>query len=156
VTWHPFKEILRDGVRHLIFSPTIYSKKSLTWYLTIRGPSSKGTVNQYFKEIFKEVITNDPGLKIFKVYYCMGTGDVFYLGSIESGNIRFRQKIISQIQHEMDTEIDKDQKTIDLKNKTFNALKTMFKHSTASEPDRIKVQKSTKPHAKSMNPTNKN
>jgi hypothetical protein len=37
---------------------------------------------------------NDPGLKIFKVYYCMGTGDVFYLGSIESGIIRFWQKMI--------------------------------------------------------------
>jgi len=49
----------------------------------------KGTVNPYFKEIFKSVITNDPGLNIFKVYYCMGTGDVFYLGSTETGNIRF-------------------------------------------------------------------
>jgi hypothetical protein len=63
----------------------------------------QGTVNQYFKEIFKEVITNDPGLNIFKVYYCMGTGDVYYLGSIESGNIRYWQALKSKLQHEMDT-----------------------------------------------------
>jgi hypothetical protein len=41
----------------------------------------KGKVNKEWIDIFKDVIINDPGLKIFKTYYCVGTGDVFYLGT---------------------------------------------------------------------------
>jgi hypothetical protein len=81
-----------------------------------------GKVNRYYKEIFKDVVSNDPGLKFFKVYRCMGTGDQYYFGNMESDNIRSWQRRISNLQHIMDLEIDKDQTTIDLKNMADNQL----------------------------------
>jgi hypothetical protein len=76
-----------------------------------------GKVNRYYQEIFKDVVSNDPGLKFFKVYCCMGTGDQYYFGNLESDNIRSCQRRISNLQHIMDLEIDQDQTTIDLKNR---------------------------------------
>jgi hypothetical protein len=99
----------------------------------------EGTVNKFFKEIFKDVITNDPGLNVFKVYYCMGTGDVFYLGSSASNNIRFWHTQMSKIQHKIDTEINEHPQSIELKDKTVKGLKEMSENHSESESDRIEI-----------------
>lgn len=98
-----------------------------------------GTVNPEYKQLFQDVITNDPGLKTFKTYYNLGTGDVFYLGSIESGNMRFWDKQISNLQQKMDQEINTDQIVIKLKGKTKSALLNMYNKSSESENNRIKL-----------------
>ena len=94
-----------------------------------------------FQNIFKDFITNDPGLKIFKVYYCLGTGDYYYLGHMEVGNIRFWQGQISKSQWKMDREINNDHRTTELKEEVDHKLKLFFHHRTDSEPNRIRFHK---------------
>ena len=97
----------------------------------------RGKVDPVFKELFKDTIVNDPGLKIFKTYYCAGTGDVFYLGAMEVGNIRDWQYLKSKRQKSMDLSINEKDKVKELKQQVQTALERMFEHPTASESNRI-------------------
>ena len=97
----------------------------------------RGKVDPVFKELFKDTIVNDPGLKIFKTYYCAGTGDVFYLCAMEVGNIRDWQYLKSKRQKSMDLSINEKDKVKELKQQVQTALERMFEHPTASDSNRI-------------------
>ena len=105
--------------------------------LTLFVSRHSGKVDPTFKDLFKDTIVNDPGLKIYKTYYCAGTGDVYYFGSMEVGTIRFWQRQISKNQSLMDLEIDALPDVIRLKEISDAALANMFADISESEADRI-------------------
>lgn len=96
----------------------------------------KGKVNEEWRDIFKDVITNDPGLKIFKTYYCVGTGDVFYLGTLQIENIRFWEREKSKNQTTMDNKINERDDTNALKDACSTALVTAMNECQENETTR--------------------
>jgi hypothetical protein len=98
----------------------------------------KGKVDATFKSIFQDVITNDPGLKCFKTYYCVGTGDVFYLGMQQSENMRFWHRKKSKLQSEIDLLINEDANVKELVKAAKMKLKDLAKKTRLEKVAKLK------------------
>jgi len=59
-----------------------------------------------WKAIFKDVLCNDPGLKFFKVYFNVGTGDYYIIKPSISNDLRYIDRQISKLQYRLDWKLN--------------------------------------------------
>jgi hypothetical protein len=70
-----------------------------------RNPN-RNNVHWIWQAANKWRIAVDPGGKVFETIYCIGTGDVFYVGAGLSDSIHYNLNIISELQRVMDNEVN--------------------------------------------------
>jgi hypothetical protein len=83
-----------------------------------RNPNRKN-VHWIWQAANKWRISVDPGGKVFETIYCVGTGDVFYVGAGLSDSIHYNLNRISKLQSDLDEDIDR-LRTIRAKKRTWN------------------------------------
>jgi hypothetical protein len=75
------------------------------WIFVYRNPH-KDRINTQWRQINKERIAVDPGGKIFETVYCVGTGDVYYIGEGLGTDIREQLYHIAKLQSERDEAVN--------------------------------------------------
>jgi hypothetical protein len=108
------------------------------WIFVYRNPH-KDRINTAWRQINKERIAVDPGGKIFETVYCVGTGNVFYIGEGLGSDMREQLYRIGKLQSERDDLVNEYPDVVQAlakvntaKTALYNKVRTFFLSPTQS------------------------
>jgi hypothetical protein len=89
--------------------PSLAKKDHFGCYIFVARNPNRRRVHWIWQAANKFRLAVDPGGKVFETIYCIGTGDVFYVGAGLSDCIHYNLNRISHLQSSLDKDVDKDE-----------------------------------------------